>query len=222
MVAHWRRLAAGPHSLPINAVGAVATGITLVVVAVSKFAEGAWLTVVVVPLLVMAFLRVNQHYRDVAAQIVAAGPLEIAEAPRHRGRRGTIVEPPDRARPPVRRAPVARCLCRPGQVRDERNRDLTDDWDSSRRAARVRRTPVAQARRPHVAFRQFFKPLLNYVLELRDENPDATSSSSSRTGGDPLVPGAPPQQPRGHPAHAPPLRGGPRVVVVNTLFYLRG
>ena len=81
MVQHWRRIG-GPearHSLPINAVGAVATAVTLVVVAVSKFTEGAWLTVLVIPLLMFAFVRVNRHYRSVAAQIVTAEPLALAE-----------------------------------------------------------------------------------------------------------------------------------------------
>ncbi len=58
MVQHWRRVggAEARHSLPINAVGAVATALTLVVVAVSKFTEGAWLTLLVIPLLMYAFV----------------------------------------------------------------------------------------------------------------------------------------------------------------------
>ncbi len=49
MVQHWRRLggAGQTRSMWINGVGAVATGITLVVVVVSKFAEGAWIAVLV-------------------------------------------------------------------------------------------------------------------------------------------------------------------------------
>ena len=84
MVQHWRRLGgpAARHSLPINAVGAAATGITLVVVVVSKFGEGAWLTVVVVPLLVLFFSRTNRHYRSVARQIATIEPLELP-APRN-------------------------------------------------------------------------------------------------------------------------------------------
>ena len=59
MVQHWRRVGGSEarRSLPINALGAVATGITLVVVAVSKFGEGAWLTVVVIPILMLGFAR---------------------------------------------------------------------------------------------------------------------------------------------------------------------
>ena len=59
--------------------GAIATGVTLVVVSVSKFAEGAWLTVVVVPLLVLFFLRVNRHYRNVGIQVATIEPMEMPD-----------------------------------------------------------------------------------------------------------------------------------------------
>jgi hypothetical protein len=70
MVQHWRRVRdhRPVYALLINAVGATATGITLVVVAVSKFAEGAWVSVAVVPLLVLLFTRIHKYYRSVAAQ----------------------------------------------------------------------------------------------------------------------------------------------------------
>ena len=84
MVQHWRHEAqrgvrANRSALLLNGVGALATGITTVVVAVSKFTEGAWLIVVVVPLLVLFFVRVNRHYRSVAEQIATIEPLELPE-----------------------------------------------------------------------------------------------------------------------------------------------
>ena len=82
MVQHWRR-AHGPgrrRSLWINGIGAVATGATLLVVVVSKFDEGAWLAVIVVPLLVMLFSRINRHYQSVAAQVADDQPLVLSEA----------------------------------------------------------------------------------------------------------------------------------------------
>ncbi len=51
MVAHWWRLG-GPHarkSMVINGTGAVCTGVTLVVVLVSKFLEGAWVMILLIP-----------------------------------------------------------------------------------------------------------------------------------------------------------------------------
>ena len=59
--------------------GAIATGVTLVVVVVSKFSEGAWLAVLVIPATVFTFSRVKRHYADVAAQVADEQPLEHVE-----------------------------------------------------------------------------------------------------------------------------------------------
>ena len=81
MVQHWRRLRGGGSriSLVVNATGAVATGLTLVVVAVSKVGEGAWVTIVLIPLMVWFFLRVSSHYAHIARQIATTEPLELPE-----------------------------------------------------------------------------------------------------------------------------------------------
>ncbi|HEY6074813.1 MAG TPA: APC family permease, partial [Anaerolineales bacterium] len=57
MVLHWWR-ERGPHWLPkmiLNSFGALATGITLLIVGVTKFLDGAWITIVIIPLLVILF-----------------------------------------------------------------------------------------------------------------------------------------------------------------------
>ncbi|MDQ1499263.1 MAG: hypothetical protein QOI86_2603 [Actinomycetota bacterium] len=56
-------------SMVINGVGAVATGIVLLVVATSKFTKGAWLPIVVIPLLVMLLKGVKRHYDMVRASL---------------------------------------------------------------------------------------------------------------------------------------------------------
>jgi amino acid transporter len=58
--AHWRR------HLVVSAIGAVATFIVMLVFAVTKFAEGAWFIVVLIPILVFIFFRIHKHYKDVA------------------------------------------------------------------------------------------------------------------------------------------------------------
>ena len=78
MVAHWRKVG-GPHSgkaMAINALGAACTGVTLVVVLVSKFAEGAWITMLVVPTLLATFVGVRAHYRAVAREVASDEPLD--------------------------------------------------------------------------------------------------------------------------------------------------
>src|SRR5262249_10331819 len=68
MVAHWMhsnepgRL----RNIAVNGVGAGATAITLLVVLVAKFVEGAWVTVLLIPAMLAVFGSVRRHYRGVA------------------------------------------------------------------------------------------------------------------------------------------------------------
>jgi amino acid transporter len=73
MVMHWKRTG-GPqarHSMLINGVGATATGITLVVILCAKFVEGAWITMLLMPLLLLAMVSVRRHYDSVARAVEA-------------------------------------------------------------------------------------------------------------------------------------------------------
>jgi amino acid transporter len=55
----------------INIVGASATGLVTLIVVWTKFAEGAWLVTVAIPLLVLMFLGINRHYRRFARRLRA-------------------------------------------------------------------------------------------------------------------------------------------------------
>jgi len=83
---HWKHRAAkgALQRMIINGVGAVATGITLVVVLVAKFTEGAWITAILVPALIIIMSAVKRHYDRVARQIAVDCP--IAGRKPHRGR----------------------------------------------------------------------------------------------------------------------------------------
>jgi amino acid transporter len=75
MVLHWWR-ERGPHwqlKMIANGLGALATGVTLIVVGITKFLEGAWITVILIPLLVLMFLQVRAHYRDVRQELSLHG-----------------------------------------------------------------------------------------------------------------------------------------------------
>lgn len=71
MVVHWKRKGGQGmvRRMVVNAVGAIATGITLVVVLVAKFTEGAWITAILVPVLIIAMSAVKRHYNRVSRQI---------------------------------------------------------------------------------------------------------------------------------------------------------
>jgi hypothetical protein len=61
----------------VNGVGAFATGVTVLVVLVAKFAEGAWITAVMVPLLIFLMYRVKHHYNRVAAETDNPTPIRL-------------------------------------------------------------------------------------------------------------------------------------------------
>jgi len=75
MVVHWARLKTPRWHLSafINALGATVTAVVLVVVASAKFVHGAWIVLVVIPLLVMWFLKISQHYRSLAGSLTLEG-----------------------------------------------------------------------------------------------------------------------------------------------------
>jgi amino acid transporter len=75
MVVHWYKEHGQGWLLKafFNGAGALATGTTLLVVAFSKFTSGAWITVLLIPLIVFAFYRVRLHYQQVRQQLSLHG-----------------------------------------------------------------------------------------------------------------------------------------------------
>ncbi|KJS16669.1 MAG: amino acid transporter [Peptococcaceae bacterium BRH_c4b] len=71
MVVHWHREknAGWAARAFLNSLGAVVTGIVVVIIMVAKFLYGAWLILVLIPLLIYVFKRINGHYEDIRAQL---------------------------------------------------------------------------------------------------------------------------------------------------------
>jgi amino acid transporter len=100
MVMHWRNQlreniehderqrgpGGGRHSMRfrlwVNAVGATATGIALAIILAAKFVEGAWITVLAVPLILTVFKLVHRHYEWADRQVEAREPLDLTKNPR--------------------------------------------------------------------------------------------------------------------------------------------
>jgi amino acid transporter len=57
----------------LNAAGSATTGLVMLVIAATKFTHGAWIVVLLIPILVMAFLMVHRHYNEVAGQLSLEG-----------------------------------------------------------------------------------------------------------------------------------------------------
>jgi amino acid transporter len=80
MVIHWRKNR-GPNWLKsafVNGLGALVTGITVVVVLVAKFSEGAWITLLFIPLTIAFFMMVRRHYHSVRVLTTCRVPVETA------------------------------------------------------------------------------------------------------------------------------------------------
>ncbi|MDX6404170.1 MAG: hypothetical protein QOH70_1625 [Blastocatellia bacterium] len=73
---HWKKY------LVINGVGAISTFVVLMVFILTKFMHGAWIVVVLIPFLVLLFLRIHRHYLEVAEQLSTEG-LESLRPVRH-------------------------------------------------------------------------------------------------------------------------------------------
>ncbi len=176
MVVHWRKNR-GPHWLKsalVNGLGGLVTGITVIVVLVAKFVEGAWITLLFIPLLVIFFLVVRRHYHAV---VVATTSCEA-------------VVPANHARPPLVVVPVDRWsrICKqslefasrlspeiiaihvePG----EHSELLREDWE--RYVEHPFREAGAEPPKFEILpspYRFIIIPIVQYILNLSEKNPD--------------------------------------------------
>ena len=78
MVMHWRRQGGSPFRMFANGVGAVATGITVIVVLLAKFTEGAWITALLIVVMIVFMHMVKRHYLRVEREVSLDRPIEPA------------------------------------------------------------------------------------------------------------------------------------------------
>jgi hypothetical protein len=60
---HWRK------KLVVNGIGAITTGVATVIIATTKFMQGAWIVFLLVAILIMMFRGIRSHYKAVAEQV---------------------------------------------------------------------------------------------------------------------------------------------------------
>ena len=85
MVVHWWKNR-GPNwfkSALVNGLGALVTGITTAVVLVAKFVEGAWITLLFIPLTILLFSVVRRHYHSVKVLTTCKVPVDAAGLSQH-------------------------------------------------------------------------------------------------------------------------------------------
>jgi hypothetical protein len=81
MVMHWKRVGGqgSTKSMFVNGLGAVATGLTVIIVLIAKFTEGAWITLLLIPGLILLMRFVKRHYDHVAAETEDRGQLNLRD-----------------------------------------------------------------------------------------------------------------------------------------------
>jgi amino acid transporter len=85
MVVHWLRTRepGWQRSVVINAIGAALTAIVFMVIIITRFERGAWVVLLAIPLLVLLFRSIRQHYLNVAHQLSLAETALIEPVQRH-------------------------------------------------------------------------------------------------------------------------------------------
>jgi amino acid transporter len=81
MVMHWKRQGGHPMRMFVNGLGAVATGITAIVVLVAKFVEGAWITALLIIVMILLMRAVKRHYVRVDRETASTAPSSPPRSP---------------------------------------------------------------------------------------------------------------------------------------------
>jgi amino acid transporter len=176
MVVHWYKNRE-PHwekSAFVNGLGALVTGITVCVVLVAKFAEGAWITLLFIPLLIVFFGFVRRHYHFVTTRTNCAFP----------------VVPANHTAPPIAVVPIDRWshISRRGlelastltpeiiavHVQPEEHSELLHEaWERYVEAPfRETGAPPPKLLSLPSPYRFVIVPLVQYILELSNKHPD--------------------------------------------------
>ncbi len=175
MVMHWKRVK-GPgarRSMFVNGLGATVTAVTVAIVLAAKFAQGAWVTVLLIPLLLAIMIGVRRHYLALAREIELRDPLRL-----------TQLEPPIVILPLQSWTKVAEKGLRFAihlstevyavQVRSgDKTEDLGKSWVRLVEAPALELgVPVPKLTVLDSPYRQLFTPLLGFVNTLEQKYPD--------------------------------------------------
>ncbi len=180
MVLHWRHdpSPAARISLVVNGIGAVATGVVTVIIAGTKFIDGAWLTIGAIIALTLLFSRINAHYKHVASRLTVEGGLaaeKVSRPPapgaRERSRARAVLMPVDEVNWGVLHTlDFARSLSdnvTAVHITDEleEGEALREQWERT-----VPDTPIVIIESP---YRSFLAPMLTYIDAIDRVDPGA-------------------------------------------------
>ena len=175
MVMHWSRSKDRNARLSavVNGIGAIATAITLLIVIVTKFAEGAWLVVIVVPLLFVLMLSINRHYMRIGREVAVSGPIRLEQPIKM-----IAVVPIDYLNVLAEKAlQIAYGLSQDIHIvhvqEEHSDRDFSSEWRLDVQPS-IDRVGLPE---PNLVilkspYRKVITPILNYIWQLEGENPE--------------------------------------------------
>jgi amino acid transporter len=175
MVAHWMRKRGrrSRSSMFVNGLGAVATATTVAVVTVSKFAEGAWVTTLLIPAIMILMIAVRRHYDREQAETAKPEPLELS------GLRQPLVVVPILRWDKVAQKGLRFAFILSADVQGlhidcgEGSKQLRANWSSFvEEPAKKAGLPIPKLVVLNSPYRFIINPILDYVLELEEKNPD--------------------------------------------------
>ena len=176
MVVHWRKNR-GPHwikSALVNGLGGFVTGVTVIVVLVAKFAEGAWITVIFIPFLIVLFRTVRRHYHMVSVATSCAAPA----VPANEAARPIVVVPVEHWSKISKQAlefasrlspEIIAIHVEPGDHSEFLHMEWERYVEEPFRAAGVEPPKLVLLPSP---YRFIIVPIVKYVLELSEKHPD--------------------------------------------------
>jgi len=175
MVVHWKRAGGrgARQSMFINGLGATATAVTALVVMTAKFAEGAWITMLLIPSLLLLMFGVRRHYEALGRELQSKAPLDLTHLD------SPLVVVPIQgwtkiAEKGLRFAIRLSTEVYVIQVRvSEKMEDLRNDWPRLVEGPALELgLPVPKLKVVDSPYRLLFTPILDFVNELERKNPD--------------------------------------------------
>ena len=176
MVGHWWKTDSGAEkwrNIFFNGLGAVATGITVMIIVVAKFVEGAWVVVLLLPAVLLFMGRIRHHYQLVEEETVLKGGGVVLE---------TVLTPPIVIVPVERWSAATEKALQFAMTlspdveavhvtceSDENNPPW--EWAGGQRPEGARIPKLVTLPSP---YRLVVHPILDYITKVEKENPERT------------------------------------------------
>jgi hypothetical protein len=156
----------------VNGTGAVATGITTIIVLIAKFKSGAWIVALLVPTLILLMVAIKQHY-DRVKIMVRSGPLNLSNL-----LQPLVVLPMARWDRMTEKA-MRFAVLLSSEIKvlnvdcDDGEESLCNVWEENvLKPIREKGLPEPELITLHSTFRLVISPLMDYILEMERQNPD--------------------------------------------------